>query len=103
MKAAAFHGRKDINIDEVRCLRGGPGTVAIDVAWCGICGTDLHEYREGPIFIPPAGHPHPRTEPVTMGHEFSGTITALGEGVSDLSVGKNVVVEPYFVCGTCAP
>ena len=38
-----------------------------------------------------------------MGHEFSGTVSALGEGVTDLTVGENVVVEPYFVCGECAP
>ncbi|QAV69352.1 2,3-butanediol dehydrogenase [Salinibacterium sp. UTAS2018] len=106
MKAARFHGRKDIRIDDIPEPELRPGAVAIDVAWCGICGTDLHEYLEGPIFIPAAGHPHPLTHeevPVTMGHEFSGTITALGEGVTDLTVGENVVVEPYFVCGECAP
>ncbi|QHC60968.1 2,3-butanediol dehydrogenase [Rathayibacter sp. VKM Ac-2760] len=106
MKAARFHGPHDIRIDDVPEPELRPGAVAIDVVWCGICGTDLHEYLEGPIFIPPAGHPHPLTHeqvPVTMGHEFSGTITALGEGVTDLEVGANVVVEPYFVCGHCAP
>ncbi|RFA06701.1 2,3-butanediol dehydrogenase [Subtercola boreus] len=106
MKAARFHGRGDIRIDDISEPELRPGAVAIDIAWCGICGTDLHEYLEGPIFIPPTGHPHPlthETEPVTMGHEFSGTITALGDGVTDLTVGENVVVEPYFVCGECAP
>ena len=106
MKAARFHGRKDIRIDDIPEPELAPGAVAINIAWCGICGTDLHEYLEGPIFIPAAGHPHPLTHeevPVTMGHEFSGTITALGEGVTDLTVGENVVVEPYFVCDECAP
>jgi (R,R)-butanediol dehydrogenase/meso-butanediol dehydrogenase/diacetyl reductase len=106
MRAARFHGPKDIRIEDVSEPSLRPGAVAIDVAWCGICGTDLHEYLEGPIFIPATGHPHPLTheeEPVTMGHELSGTITALGEGVNDLQVGENVVVEPYFVCGECAP
>lgn len=104
MRAARFHGRRNITIDEIPEPELRPGTVAIDVAWCGICGSDLHEYLEGPIFIPPVGHPHPLSgeqEPVTMGHEFSGTITALGDGVTDLEVGENVVVEPYFTCGQC--
>ena len=72
----------------------------LEGGWCGICGTDLHEYLEGPIFIPPAGHPHPisgESAPVVIGHEFSGTVIALGEGVTDLTVGENVVVEPYII------
>jgi (R,R)-butanediol dehydrogenase/meso-butanediol dehydrogenase/diacetyl reductase len=106
MKAAQFYGPKDIEIKDIPVPKLHPGAVMIDIAWCGICGTDLHEFLEGPIFIPAKGHPHPLTheqEPVTMGHEFSGTISALGEGVTDLTVGESVVVEPYFVCGECAP
>ena len=106
MKAARFHGPADIRIEDIPAPELRPGAVAIDVAWCGICGTDLHEYLDGPIFIPAEGHPHPLSleeEPVTLGHEFSGTISALGEGVTDLAVGDNVVVEPYFVCNECAP
>ncbi len=100
MRAARFYDQKDIRIEQIEEPVLQPGTVAIDVAWCGICGTDLHEYLEGPIFVPPAGHPHPisgESAPVTLGHEFSGTITALGEGVTDLEVGENVVVEPYII------
>ena len=80
--------------------------VKLKVAWCGICGTDLHEYLEGPIFIPSPGRPHPLSHeepPVTMGHEFSGTVEAIGEGVTDIALGDNVVVEPYFVCDECPP
>lgn len=106
MKAARFHGQKDIRIEDVPEPEIRPGAVKIDIAWCGICGTDLHEYLEGPIFCPAPGHPHPLSgeeSPVTLGHEFSGTISEVGEGVTGLKVGDNVVVEPYFVCGECPP
>ena len=100
MKAARYYDQKDIRIEDIPEPELKPSTVAIDVAWCGICGTDLHEYLEGPIFVPPKGHPHPisgEEAPVTLGHEFSGTITALGEGVTGLEVGQNVIVEPYII------
>jgi (R,R)-butanediol dehydrogenase/meso-butanediol dehydrogenase/diacetyl reductase len=104
MKAARFHGRKDIRIEDIPEPELRAGAVKIDVAWCGICGTDLHEYLEGPIFCPAPGHPHPLSHeesPVTLGHEFSGTVSEVGDGVEGLAVGDNVVVEPYFVDGDC--
>ena len=70
MKAARFHARKDIRIEDIPEPELRAGAVKIDVAWCGICGTDLHEYLEGPIFCPAPGHPHPLSHedsPVTLG------------------------------------
>ncbi|UZX02973.1 2,3-butanediol dehydrogenase [Arthrobacter sp. CDRTa11] len=106
MKAARFYARNDLRIDDIPEPEVRARTVKIQVAWCGICGTDLHEFLEGPIFVPSPGHPHPLSgeeSPVTMGHEFSGTIVEVGGGVDELAVGDNVVVEPYFVCDECAP
>ena len=100
MKAARFYDRGDIRIEDIPEPTVEAGTVGIDVAWCGICGTDLHEFMEGPIFIPPCGHPHPisgESAPITMGHEFSGVVYAVGEGVEDIEVGQHVVVEPYII------
>lgn len=100
MRAARYYDNKDIRIEEVEEPKAGEGQVLIDVAWCGICGTDLHEYLDGPIFIPPCGHPHPisgEEAPITIGHEMSGTVAALGEGVTDLEVGQGVVVEPLII------
>lgn len=100
MRAARYYDRGDIRIEDIPEPKVGAGQVGIDVAWCGICGTDLHEYAEGPIFIPPAGHPQPisgEAAPITLGHEMSGVVYEVGDGVSDLAVGDHVVVEPYIV------
>ncbi len=70
----------------------------------GICGTDLHEYYAGPIFVPT--EPHPLTHqqlPLTMGHEFSGVITEVGDGVTGWAEGDRVAVEPIYKCDHCGP
>ena len=59
MKALRFHAAKDLRIEDVPEPSVQPGTVKVKVDWCGICGTDLHEYKDGPIFCPSPGHPHP--------------------------------------------
>lgn len=100
MKAARFHAARDLRVEDVPEPELRPGAVMVDIAWCGICGSDLHEYLVGPNFIPRPGHPHPisgEEPPIIMGHEFSGTISAVGDGVIDLVVGQNVVVEPYII------
>jgi (R,R)-butanediol dehydrogenase / meso-butanediol dehydrogenase / diacetyl reductase len=104
MKAARFYGPGDIRIDDVPEPQVRPGTVKVEVEWCGICGTDLHEFLEGPIFAPAEGAPHPltgETVPITLGHEFAGVVHEVGEGVTDVRVGERVVVEPYIICGRC--
>jgi (R,R)-butanediol dehydrogenase/meso-butanediol dehydrogenase/diacetyl reductase len=103
MRAAVYHGREDVRIEELDEDEVGPGEVRVDVGFCGICGTDIHEYAHGPVTIPD-GKPHPvtgETLPVTLGHELSGTVAETGEGVDDLPVGERVAVNPLFSCGTC--
>ncbi|WP_400246873.1 2,3-butanediol dehydrogenase [Niallia sp. JL1B1071] len=98
MKALRWHNQKDIRLENIEEPQVAPGKVKIKVKWCGICGSDLHEYLGGPIFIP-VDQPHPLTNeiaPVTLGHEFSGEIVEIGEGVTDYQVGDRVVVEPIF-------
>ncbi len=79
-----------------------PGWVKAKVAWCGICGSDLHEYLAGPIFIPTAEHPltH-RKSPLILGHEFSGEIAELGDGVQGYKVGDRVAPDACQHCGEC--
>ncbi len=71
----------------------GPGEVLLDVVATGICGTDLHiEAAE-----------YPSVPPVTMGHEVSAVVAAVGAGVADAWVGRRVASETYFsTCGACA-
>lgn len=100
MKAARYYGRGDIRIEDTPEPTVAAGEVGIAIAYCGICGTDLHEYLDGPIFCPASGHPHPisgEESPITLGHEMAGVVYELGPGVSDLKVGDRVVVEPYIV------
>lgn len=96
MKAVVYYDTKDVRIEEVEEPKVQDGLVKVKVAWTGICGTDLHEYLGGPIFIP-GDEPNPITgqeRPVVMGHEFSGVIEELGEGVEGLNVGDKVCVNP---------
>lgn len=103
MKALRWHGLKDLRLENIEEPVAQKGKVKIKVEWCGICGSDLHEYTAGPIFIP-AEAPHPITgeqAPIVMGHEFSGQVVEVGEGVTRIKVGDRVVVEPIYSCGTC--
>lgn len=103
MKAAKWYGKKDIRIENVpEPGAPKPGEVKIKVAWCGICGSDLHEYLAGPIFIPTK--PHPLTgacAPLILGHEFSGTVVEVGEGVTTVRVGDLVAPDACQHCGVC--
>lgn len=102
MKALRWHGVKDLRLENIEEPKPAKGEVKIKVEWCGICGSDLHEYTAGPIFIPLEPHPLSGDKaPITMGHEFSGQVVEVGEGVTRAAVGDRVVVEPIYSCGTC--
>src|SRR5437868_13718623 len=104
MKAAVWYTARDVRVEDLPSGPPGPGQVAIAVAYCGICGSDLHEYADGPHAIPVAA-PHPesgRQAPLTLGHEFSGTVAEVGPGVTGFSPGDRVAVEPHYRCGDCA-
>lgn len=102
MKALRWHGVKDLKLENIEEPKPLKGEVKIKVEWCGICGSDLHEYTAGPIFIPLETHPLSGDKaPIVMGHEFSGQVVEVGEGVTRASVGDRVVVEPIYACGTC--
>jgi len=102
MKAAVWHAAKDVRVEDVSEPSPTKGWVKIRVKQCSICGTDLNEYRNGPVTL--ATRPHPATGkqvPLTLGHEFSGDIVELGEGITGINVGDRVTVNPLIVCGNC--
>lgn len=103
MKALRWHGQGDVRVDDVPdAPPPGPGEVRLAVEWCGICGTDLEEYRDGPVVI--TTEPHPLTgqsAPTIIGHEIAGTVTDVGSGVSGLRAGQLVAVDGLFFCGEC--
>ncbi|KAI0634582.1 chaperonin 10-like protein [Trametes polyzona] len=105
MKAIRYHGPEDVRLDDIPEPKVGPRQVKVKVAWCGICGSDLHVYHGTPLpgLVPTATEPHPNTGetlPVVLGHEFSGTIVELGPEVdtSKYAIGQNVAVEPLVTC-----
>lgn len=104
MKAALFHGKEDLRVEDVTEPSPGPGEVKIQNAFAGICGSDLHVYYSPEAAGLDFDHPHPvtgATLPQILGHEFSGTVTELGEGVTDVAVGDRVAVWPIYYCGEC--
>ena len=96
MKAAVWYGQKDVRVEDREPKAIKDNEVQVKVSWAGICGTDLHEYLEGPIFIS-TDQPDPllgQTAPVTLGHEFSGVVENVGKDVSRFKKGDRVVVNP---------
>ncbi|TDD54983.1 zinc-binding dehydrogenase [Nonomuraea terrae] len=103
MRAARYYGQHDIRVEQVAEPQvKEPDDVLVEVAYCGICGTDLHEYSVGPIVTPVAPHPLTgATLPQTLGHEFSARVAAVGAAVRDVAVGDRVSIMPAIVCGRC--
>jgi len=95
MKALRWYARKDVRYVDAPEPSPGPGQLKIKVSLAGICGTDLKEYAYGPVLIPPA------KVPLTMGHEFAGTVAAIGKGVKGFKVGDRVSGVGNWYCGEC--
>ncbi|MGI5129920.1 alcohol dehydrogenase catalytic domain-containing protein [Pseudonocardia sp. CA-107938] len=93
MIAYQLHGEQDLRREEVPVPEVGEGEVQVRIAHNGICGSDLHFYYASAQ----SGWPRPRA----IGHEFAGTVTAVGPGVTDTAVGDRVCVFPIDSCGEC--
>ncbi len=93
MRAAVYLGNQTFRVQEHEPRPPGPGEVQLDVAYVGICGTDLHIKHgamDGRVTIP-----------AVIGHEMSGTVRAVGDGVGGFGPGEAVTVMPLDWCGRC--
>jgi 2-desacetyl-2-hydroxyethyl bacteriochlorophyllide A dehydrogenase len=90
--AAVWHGGAEVLIERVPIPPLGPRDVLVEVALCGVCGTDVHILDgEFPMYNPPR----------VLGHEFSGTVRSVGSAVTNVGPGDRVAVEPSVPCGAC--
>ncbi|KAK5174815.1 uncharacterized protein LTR77_001898 [Saxophila tyrrhenica] len=97
MRALRFHDALDLRMDDVERPQCNIDEVRLKVAYCGICGTDSHEYQAGPILCPSKEHGNLISGaklPQVLGHEFSGTVTEVGDSVKGVQVGQRVTVNP---------
>ena len=96
MRAARFHGPGDLRVETVPVPRPGPGELLVAVAAAATNGTDAKSLRRGhPVLLP--------DPPCGFGHEWAGTVAALGDGVSGFAVGDRVTGANSAPCGRCRP
>ncbi len=95
MQAGVLYGAKDIRVKLRKRPVLQPGMILIRVRRVGICGSDIHYYEKGFCggFVP--------SQPFVLGHELSGEVAEVGEGVSRLVPGMRVTVNPARACGVC--
>ncbi len=91
MRAVVFPAPQTISVESVPDPACAPDEVIVEVARAGICGTDLHIYRDE----------YMSKFPVIAGHEFCGTVVEVGSAVEDFHVGERVAADPNLYCGHC--
>lgn len=94
MKAALYLGEHQLVVKDIPIPEPGPNEVRVRVAYCGVCGTDVHIYHGD-------GGAADVTPPLIIGHEFSGVVDSVGSSVTKLKVGDRVSVNPNDMCGEC--
>ena len=99
MKAGVYHGPGDVRVEDIEIpVISNPDDVLVRVANCGICGSDLHRYV---VDLSKFQERPPWTRRAVLGHELSGTVEDIGDGVTGLEEGMVVTVVPYWGCGNC--
>jgi len=98
MRAVRFHDRHDLRVEDVPPPGAlGPEEVLVRPIFCGICGSDLHEYAHGPITTTRTPHVFTGAAiPQILGHEFSARVEAIGRDVTNVAVGDRVSIQPQM-------
>lgn len=92
MKAVVYYDKQDIRVEDIPLPEVKPGALLVKVEACAMCGSDFKTFNNG----------NPRMNPpITMGHEFCGTIETIGDGVSGFSIGDKIVMATSVSCRTC--
>ena len=94
-RVCRLYGEQDLRIETDEVGDPGPGEVLVAIGAGGVCGSDLHYFQDGGIGLIRV------REPIILGHEAAGTVVALGAGVSGISEGERVAVNPSRPCGKC--
>jgi threonine dehydrogenase-like Zn-dependent dehydrogenase len=97
MKAFVISGPRQAGVEDVDPPSAGPGEVVIDVARAGICGTDVEFYTGGMQYL----HDGNASYPIRIGHEWMGTVSAIGEDVDATWLGRRVTGDTMLGCGEC--
>ncbi len=95
MKAAIYYGPGDIRIEEIERPKAGDDGIIVRVRAAGLCGSDVHAYRSGPIDRP--------LGKLAYGHENAGDVVEVGANVTDVKVGDRVFAEALLPCFDCEP
>jgi len=104
MRAARLYGPADIRVEEVPAPdEPGPWQAIVSPLWSGICGTDIKEYTGHGGSAESVAHPLTGYSglPLTLGHEFSARVEAVGSRIENVTVGDEVAVYPLIHCGAC--
>lgn len=94
MKAYMFYDPDDLRLEDIAAEHPGPGGITVDIKTAAMCGTGLKPYRRG----------HPTLFPMLsahFGHEFSGIVSEVGEGVADFEVSQRAAATNTVPCGYC--
>jgi (R,R)-butanediol dehydrogenase / meso-butanediol dehydrogenase / diacetyl reductase len=102
MRAAVYHGARDIRVEDVAEPEPGPGELILEIHAAGVCGTDVSEFVHGPASYAVDGHPVTgHRGPLIPGHELSGRVAGRGAGVEGFPEGAVVASGAGVSCGEC--